>query len=173
MRREPEVPEEKVPGGKMSRWPCKDYLKGTCTSSFCEKWHRPECLFYKTKSGCRFGEKCSDAHRQVEEKPRKRCQKMVTSAVTLLKQSEPYHRTGRPVVCSSLNTRQLGCVFQDMEPPKFSSILRRSSNRRKPIRCVKFTKAVARHAKIRDQNPSLGMIFPRRTSSAQPQCSKI
>ena len=31
---------------------------------------------------------------------------------------------------------------------------------RKPIRRVKFTKAVARHAYIRDQNPSLGMICP-------------
>ena len=42
------------PSGRMSRWPCKDYLKGTCDNSFCEKWHPPECLFYKTKSGCRF-----------------------------------------------------------------------------------------------------------------------
>ena len=31
---------------------------------------------------------------------------------------------------------------------------------RKPIRYVKFTKAVVRHADIRDQNPSLGMICP-------------
>ena len=45
-------------------------------------------------------------------------------------------------------TRQLGCVFQDMEPPKFSSILRESSDIRKPIRCVRY------------QNPSLGMICP-------------
>ena len=43
--------------GRTSQWPCKDYLKGTCNNSFCEKWHPPECLFYKTKSGCRFGEK--------------------------------------------------------------------------------------------------------------------
>ena len=55
-------------------------------------------------------------------------------------------------------TRQLGCVFQDMEPPKSSSILRKSSNKRKPIRCVKFTKAVVRHADIRDKNPSFGII---------------
>ena len=45
----------KSPSGRMSRWPCKDYLKGTCNNSFCEKWHPPECLCYKTKSGCRFG----------------------------------------------------------------------------------------------------------------------
>ena len=50
-------PREKSPSGRLSRWPCKDYLKGTCTNSFCEKWHPPECLFYKTKSGCRLGEK--------------------------------------------------------------------------------------------------------------------
>ena len=58
------------------------------------------------------------------------------------------------------STRQLGCVFQEMGPPKSSSILRKSSNIRKPIRCVKFTKAVARHADIRDLNQSLGMICP-------------
>ena len=57
-------------------------------------------------------------------------------------------------------TRQLGCVSQDMAPPKSSSIFRKSSNTRKPIRCVRFTKAVVRHANIRDQNPSLGMICP-------------
>ena len=50
-------PRGKSPSGRMSRWPCKDYLRGTCNNSFCEKWHPPECLFYKTKSGCRFGEK--------------------------------------------------------------------------------------------------------------------
>ena len=68
-------PRGKSPSGRMSRWPCKDYLKGTCTNSFCEKWHPPECLFYKSESGCRFGEKCSYAHRQVDEQPSKRSKK--------------------------------------------------------------------------------------------------
>ena len=45
-------PRGRSPSGRMSRWPCKDYLKGTCHISFCERWHPPECLFYKTKSGC-------------------------------------------------------------------------------------------------------------------------
>ena len=89
-------------------------------------------------------EKCSYAHRQVEEQPCKRSNKNGDkSAVALLK-----------------NARQLGCVFQDMEPPKSSSILRKSSDMRTPIRCVQFTKAVVRRANIRDQNPSLGMICP-------------
>ena len=68
-------PRGKSPSGRMSRWPCKDYFQGTYNNSFCEKWHPPECLFYKTKSGCRFGEKCSFAHRQVDEQPTKRSKK--------------------------------------------------------------------------------------------------
>ena len=71
-------PRGRSPSGRMFRWPGKDYLKGTCTNSFCEKWHLPECLFYKTKSGCRCGEKCSYAHRQVEEQPSKRSKRMMT-----------------------------------------------------------------------------------------------
>ena len=59
----------------MARLPCKDYLKGTCTTPFCEKWHPPECLFYKSEKGCRFWEKCSYAHRQVDEQPSKRSKK--------------------------------------------------------------------------------------------------
>ena len=78
----------------------------------------------------------------------------------MLKKHELYDRTVRPVVYDSSNTRQSGWVFQDMEPPKSPSILRKSSDIRKPIRCVKFTKAVARHGDIRDQNPSLGYICP-------------
>ena len=150
-------------------------LKGTCTNSFCEKWHPPECLFCKTKSCCRFGEKCSYAHRQVDEQPSKRSQKNDDkSAVAMLKKYDLHDRTWQPVVkrdtrhelnhgpvgCRSSNTRQLGCVFQDMEPPKLSSILRKSSDMQKPFQRVKITKALARHTKIRDQNPSLGLICP-------------
>ena len=79
-------PRGRSPSGRMSRWPCKEYLRGTCNNSFCEKWHPPECLFYKTKSGCRFGEKCSYAHPQVDEQPTKRSKKNDDkSAVAMLK----------------------------------------------------------------------------------------
>ena len=71
-------PRGKSPSGRMFRLPCEGYLKGTCTNSLCEKWHPPECLFYKTKSGCIFGEKCSYAHRQFDERPSKRSKKKVT-----------------------------------------------------------------------------------------------
>ena len=123
-------PRGKSPSGRTSRLLCKDYLKGTCTTPFCEKWHPPECLFYKTKSGCRFGEKCSYSHRQVDEQPSKRSQKNGDkSAVAMLKKHGLYDRTEKPVVCrdtrherhgpvvcNSSNTRQLVCVFQDMGP---------------------------------------------------------
>ena len=53
--------------------------------------------------------------------------RMVTkSAVAMLKKHEQLYRT-------------------EMEPPKSLSILRKSSNKRKPIRCVKYRKAVVRH----------------------------
>ena len=58
----------------------------------------------------------------------------------------------------SSDARQLGWVFQDMTPPK--SILRKGTDMPKPIQRVRFTEAVARHTKIRDQNPSLGYICP-------------
>ena len=60
-----------------------------------------------------------------------------------------------------------------MEPPKSSSILRKSSNIRKPTRCVQFTKAVVRHANIRDQNPSLGMICPGEPHQRSPNAPKF
>ena len=168
-------PRGKSPSGRKFRLPCKDYLKGTCNNSFCEKCHPPECLFYKSENGCRFGEKCSYAHRQVEEQPRKRSKKNGgKSAVAMLKKNGHHQRTGRPVLDAySSNTRQLGCVSQDMEPPKFSSILRKSSNIRKPIRCVRLTKAVVHHADSRDQNPSLGMICPGEPHQRDPNAPKF
>ena len=65
-------PRGRSASGKMARLPCKDYLKGTCTTPFCEEWHPPEFLFYKSENGCKFGDKCSYAHRQVDEQPSKK-----------------------------------------------------------------------------------------------------
>ena len=66
---------------------------------------------------------------------------------------------------------QLGCVFQDMKPPK--SILRKSTDMPKPIQRVKFTKTIARHTKIRDQNPSLGYICPGEPHERSPNAPKL
>ena len=180
--RGPEVPE------------AEDYLRGTCNNSFCEKWHPPECLFYKIKSGCRFGEKCSFAHRQVDEQPTKRSKKNDDkSAVAMLKKGnwqerepvtdECHDRPGKPGKRSdkklgqnsskrqSSDARQLGCVFQDMTPPK--SIHQKGTDIPKPIQRVKFKKAIARHTKIRDQNPSLGYICPGEPHQRSPNAPKF
>ena len=90
----------------------------------------------------------------------------------VVNRDKSHERSGRPDInrdtCHELkrapvgrrtsNARQLGCVFQDMKPPKLSSILQKSSDMQKPIQRVKFSKTIARHIKIRDQNPSLGII---------------
>ena len=86
MHREPEVVEAEAQVGRMSRLPCKDYLKGTCTTPFCEKWHPPECLFYMSENRCRFRKNCSYAHRQFDEQPSKSSKKNGDkSAVAMLK----------------------------------------------------------------------------------------
>ena len=157
-------------------------------------------MFYKTKSGCRFGGKCSCAHRQVDEEHSKRSKSNDDkSAVAMLKKYDLHGRTcqlvvnhvkshersGRadikrdtchelnhgPVGHRSSNARQLGCVFQDMEPPK--SILRKRSDMQKPVQRVKFTIAVVRYANIRDQNPSLGLICPGEPHQRSPNAPKF
>ena len=71
----------------------------------------------------------------------------------------------------SSDARQLGCVFQDMTPPK--SILRKCTDWPKPIQRVNFTKAIARHTKFRDQNPSLGYICPGEHHQRSPNAPKF
>ena len=184
-------PRGKSPSGRTSRWPCKDYLKGTYNNSFCKKWHPPECLFYKTKSGCRFGEKCIVRLMNSRLKgPKKNDDK---SAVAILKKGDWQERGPVTDQCRdrsekpdkrsdeklgqksskrrSSKARQLGCVFQDMTPPK--SILRKSTDMPKPIQRVKFTMAIARHTKIRDQNPSLGYICPGESHERSSQNLRI
>ena len=58
-----------------------------------------------------------------------------------------------------------------MTPPK--SILRKGTDMPKPIQRVKFTKALARHTKIRDQNPSLGYICPGEPHERSPNAPKF
>ena len=73
-------------------------------------------------------------------------------------ENRDHELTRGPTGRRSSNARQLGCVFQHMKPTK--SLLRKSTDMREPIQRVKFSKAIARHTEIRDQNPSLGYICP-------------
>ena len=142
----------------------------------------------KTKSGSRFGGKSARMHivRLMNNLVKGLKKKDDKSAVAMLKKNDlhesirqpfvnrdiSHERSGQPDINRdtdhelkrgptgrrSSSARHLGCVFQDMKPPK--SILRKSSDMQKPIQRVKCTQAIARHAKIRDQNPSLGCICP-------------
>ena len=67
--REPEVLETDTQVEECLDCPARITSKELATNSLCQKWHPPECLFYKIKSGCRFGEVCFYAHRQVDEQP--------------------------------------------------------------------------------------------------------
>ena len=125
------------------------------------------------KNGCRFGEKCSFAHRQVDAQPTKWSKSNNDkSAVALLKKGDwhergsvtdrSHDRSGKPDKRSDKklgqkssqrqlsDARLLGCVFPGVAPPK--SNLRKSTDMPKTIQRVKFKKAIARHTKIRDQN---------------------
>ena len=93
------------------------------------------------------------------------------SGQTVVKRDTRHELKRGPVGCRSSHTRQLGCVFQDMEPPK--PILRKSSDMQKPNRCVKFTIAVVRHTKIRNKNPSLGYICPGEPHQRSPNAPKF
>ena len=58
-----------------------------------------------------------------------------------------------------------------MTPPK--SILRKSTDMPKTIQRVKFKKSIARHTKIRDQNPSLGSFCPGEPHERNPNAPKF
>ena len=93
-----------------------------------------------------LGKKCSFAHCQVEEQPTERFKKNDDkSAVAMLKK----------------------CDWQE------KSILRKGTDMQKPIQRVKFTKAIARHTKIRDQNPSLGYFCPSEPHQRSPNAPKF
>ena len=192
--RGPEVPEVKAPAVECRDGLARITLRGTCNNSFCERWHPPDSLFYKNKNGCRFGEKCSFAHRQVDAQPTKWSKtKNDISAVAMLKKGNWQERESvsdachdRPVKpgkrCDKRlrqnlskrqfsDARQLGCVFQHMTPPK--SVLRKGTDMPKPIERVKFTKAIARHTQIRDQNLSLGYICPGEPHERSPNAPKF
>ena len=67
MRREPEVLEARVPVVECLDGHARITSKELAPIHSVKNWHPSECLFFKSEDGCRFGEKCSHAHRQVDE----------------------------------------------------------------------------------------------------------
>ena len=147
-------PRGSCPSGRKKA--CRNFLQGNCKNPSCDYWHHPVCQHHRKESGCKFGEKCV-LRRTEADSPAKK----------------PKKSGGKGTVALLKNSKQLGCVFQDMEPPQSKSIVRKGSDIRKPIRCVRFTKAVVRHATIRDQNPSLGMICPGDPHQRNPNAPKF
>ena len=138
----------------MFRLPCKDYLKELAPIHSVKNGILQNACSTRPRVGADLVKSARMHIARLMNSLAKGPKRMVTK-VAMLNKHESYDRTSKPVVCrdtcherdgpvvcNSSNTRQLGCVFQDMEPPKSSSILRKSSNIRKPIRFVKFTKAV-------------------------------
>ena len=187
-------PKGKSPSGRMSRWPCKDYLKELAITHFVKSGTLQNACSTRPRVVVGLGEKCSYAHRQVDEQPTKRSKKNDDkSAVAFLKKgdwqergpvTDRYHdRSVKPDKRSdkklgqkssqrrSSDARQLGGLFHDMTPPK--SILRKCTDMRKPIQRVRFTKAIARHTEIRDKNPSLGCICPGEPHQRSPNAPKF
>ena len=150
-------------------------------------------MFYKNKNGCRFGEKCSFAHRQVDEQPTKRSKKNDDkSAVGILKKGDWQERGSVIDQChdrsgklDKMSDQKLGhnfstsiiwctaiglCISRHDAAEVF---LRKCTDMRKPIQRVKFTKANARLTKIRDQNLSLGYICPGEPHERSPNAPKF
>ena len=143
--------------GKSNRQRCKNFLKCTCTELPCDYWHPPECQLYKSKTGRKFGAECSFPHWKVEEQPNKRPKKGYDKSAVVVK-----------------SVRQLGCVSQDAEPPEFVSISRKGTKVLGPIRRVRFTRAMLRHANIRESKvPSLNKIQVKSSHQRSPYAVKF
>ena len=192
--RGPEVPEERVPVVEcldgLARISSKELapihsVKSGTLQNACSA--RPRVVVGLVK-------KCSYAHRQDDEQPTERSKKNDDKrAAAMLKKGDwherrlvtdqSHDRSGQPGKKGdkklgqnssqrrSSGARQLGCVFQDMKPPK--SILRKTTDMQRPSQRLKFTKAIARHTKIRDQNPSLGYICPGEPHQRSPTAPKF
>ena len=194
MHREPEVQEEKVPVVEcldgLARISSKElaithFVKSGILQNACST--RPRVVVGLVKSAHTHTVRLMNSRLKG---PKKNDDK---SAVAMLKMGDwhergpvtdqRHDRSGKPDKRSdkklgrrssqrrSSDARHLGCVFQDMKPPK--SILRKCTDMRKPIQRVKFTKAIARHTKIRDQNPSLGYICPGAPHERSPNARKF
>ena len=135
--REPEVPAEEVPVveclGGHARITSKELapihtVKSGTLQNACST--RPRVVVGLVKSALMYIARLMNSRSKRSKKNDDK------SAVAMLKKNELHDRTGQPVVCrdtrraqgdgpvvySSSSARQLDCVFQDMEPPKLSSI---------------------------------------------------
>ena len=139
-------PRGKRPTGRMFRFPCKDYFKGSCTISICEKWHLPECFFCKSEAELGISaRRASPGWRTLQQKVSKKS--VDKSAVAFF--------FGRKII------QQLGLRILKIW------------SRRSLHRFWSRAQAVVRHADIWDQNPSHGMICPGDSHQRNPNSPKF
>ena len=133
--REPEVPEEKVPEVECLDGFARITSKELAITHFVKSGTLQNACSTSTQSGCRIGEKCSYAHRQVDEQPTKRSKKNDDKSAVALRKKGDWHergpvtdqchdRSGKPDKRSdkklgqnssrrqSSDARQLGCVWK-------------------------------------------------------------
>ena len=112
VRGEPEVPKVKVRVVECRDGLARITLEELAITHFVKRWHPPECLYYKTKSGCRFGEKCSCEHRQVDAQPSKWSKSNTDkSAVAILKKG---NWRGRENLSQMLVTIERGNLCEEV-----------------------------------------------------------
>ena len=145
------------PSGKFAREPCRDYLKGICTKSLCDNWHLPNVNSISLNRAVDSVISARLCTGRLKVNPAQKNEKGAKSAAAFLK-----------------DARQLGCVFQDTEPPESLPILRKSTKVLGSIRRVRFIKATQRHASIREnQGPSLGKTQVKNSHQCSPYAVKF
>ena len=187
-------PRGKCPSGRTSEWPCKDYLGKLAITHFLKNCTLQNACSTRPRVVVGLGKTALSHIVWFDTQPTKWSKSNNDkSAVALLKKGDcreselvidEYHnrlwKSGKrsdqklgqnPSKRQYSDARQLGCVFQDMTLLK--SILRKCTDMPKPIQRVKFTKAIANHTKIRDQNPSLGRICPVNLISVAPTLQNL
>ena len=192
--REPEVPEEGVPVVERLDGLARLTLEELAPIHFVKNGTLQNACSTRPRVVVDLGKSAHSHIVRLMNSRQKGLKRMMTkSAVAMLKKGiwqeretvtdECHDRQGKPGKRSdkklgqnsskrqSSDTRQLGCVFHNMTPPK--STLRKGTDMPKPIQRVKFTKAIARHTKIRDQNPSLGYFCPGGPHQRSPNAPKF
>ena len=193
MRQEPEVPEERVPVVECLDGPARITSKELAPIHSVKSGTLQNACSTRPRVDVDWGKSALMRIARLKNSPAKGLKKNGDkSAVAMLKKNDLYAGIWQPVVnrdksqerwerpdvnrdtCHELKwgpvrrrssyARQLGCVFQDMKPPK--SILRKSSDKQKPIQRVKFTNAIVRRAKKSRPKSFARFDLPRWTSSA-------
>ena len=119
MHREPEVPEAEVPVEE-----CFDGRARITSKELAPNYSVKNGILQYARSTSRrmdadLGRSALTCIARLKNSIAKGLKNGDKSAVAMLKRHEHYQRTGRLVLDAySSSSRQLGCVFQDMEPPK-------------------------------------------------------